>query len=505
MSRTPPRTDRRLPALLLCLLPLASCSAGDGPAGPAESPASEEALPRAVYFKTNQSTFNTRYDAAVKDRSVWVRAKDDPEAAWVDLAPVLHEDLAGDVTEIAMDDEHILALNSRREVFTMGAALDDVSAFRWQKAWGLPFWLGPGMRLPEDLLAWDFSVVSIRQDLNWHDPNGNLFMVGAAKCSHIIMLRNQGQWITFNDPWLPTDLSYGIGMPERCRFRAASLSASGSTVFIMNPFGDMYTRFFDFDISGLDEFIDLLYGYSYEDQSGAARPKIQLPPEDWTRQPKIRGRITARISIHKLGLQQNGWDRLLRVEGVDEDGRTGYFQKTVAGPDSGDWVFHETGLPLSGPLIENKPYDSSGEALGPSEDLRFCANMENLASLDPVDPRDWAGEVLDFSCYCPPHTLRVHMREGVSFDLLLHTTEGIRVTPRERGLDHAPRRFRGAVEVPQELLGSMDRLDPKIRGFVEAYLGARRFTDVEARATLDELEIRILQGVPAGETWRFTR
>jgi hypothetical protein len=492
--------------LLVLLICLSNCSSGDDPPGsPGAGNPPPDLLPEDVYFKTNRTTFNTRYTAAVKDESVWVREKGNQQAEWVDLGSILPGDLAGDVTEIAMDDEHILALNSRREIFTMWSALDEIPAFHWQKAWGLPFWQGPGMQLPEDLLAWDFSVVSIPQDLNWHDPNGNLFRVGAPKCSHIIMLRNEGRWITFNDPWLPTDLSYGIGTPKRCRFRSASLSASGSTIFIMNPFGDMYTRFFDFDISGLDEFIDLLYGYAYEDQGGAARPKIQLPPEDWIQQPKIRGRITDRISIHKLGRQQNGWDRVLRVEGMNEDGRTGYYEKGIAETRSEDWVFHETGRPPLGTLIENKSYDSSDEWLGPNEDLRFSLNMENLSSLDPRDPADWAGEVLDFNCYCPPHTLRVYVRENLCFDLRFHTTEGIRVTPRKRGLDQEPRRFRGAIEVPEDLLHDLEQQDPKVRGFVQETLGGRQFTYIEAWATLNELEVQLKEGSQTTDTFRFLR
>jgi hypothetical protein len=348
-------------------------------------------------------------------------------------------------------------------------------------------------------------VVSIPQDRNWHDPNGNLFQVGEAKCSHILMLRNQGDWITFNDPWLPTDLSYGIGTPKRCRFRSVNLSASGSTVFLINPFGDMYTRFFDFDISGLDEFIDLRYGYSYEDQSEAARPRIQLPPEDWTQQPKIRGRITDRISIHKLGLQQNGWDRVLRVEGLGEDGRTGYYEKAITDLESGDWLFHPTDLPLGGDLIENKAYDSSDEWLGPSEDLLFSTNMENLSSLDPLDFTDWAGEITDFNCCCPPHTLRIHVREDLAFDLKLHTSEGIRILPRERGLDLEPRRFRGAIEVPDALLVDLENQDPKVRGFIQGYLGGRPFTDIEVFATLQELEVRLKQGPQTTDTFLFRR
>ncbi len=497
---------RFLPLGILCLAAfslgiLSGCSE-DGPTG-LQDPQPD--LPEAAFFKANHASFNTRYYAAVKDRSVWVREKEDKTAGWTDLGPTLPEDLAGNVTEIAMDDEHILALNTQREIFTMWSALGDISEFRWQKAWGFPFWRGPGMSLPGDLMKWDFSVISIPQDRNWHDPNGNLFRVGAAKCSHIVMLRNQGQWITFNDPWLPTDLSYGIGAPKRCRFLSVNLSASGSTTFIINKYGDMFTRFFDFDISGLDEFIQLHHGYAYEDQTSELRPKIQLPPEDWTQQPKIRGRITDRISIHKLGRQENGWDRVLRVEGLDEGSHTGYYEKAITDTRREDWTFHRTDLPLAGNLLDNRDYDSSGEALGPIEDLLFSVNMENLPVLDPRDYTDWAGEILDFNCYCPPATLRIHTSETVHFDLLLHTNERIRIRPRERGLDDNPRRFWGAAEVPEALFDDLENQDRKVREFVAGYLGGNRFTVIAIFGTLNEMEIRLNPFPTPTHTFRFYR
>lgn len=487
---------------LACWLGATSCGDTGRPAHGARD-APQPALPEEILFRANDASFNTRYFAAVKDGSLWLKEKADGEGEWVDLGDSLPDDLAGNVTQIAMDDEHILALNAEREIYTMWSALGEISGFRWQKAWGFPFWNGPGMRLPDDLMKWDFSVVSIPQDRNWHDPNGNTFRIGDAKCSHIVMLRGEGQWITFNDPWLPTDLSYGIGAPKRCRFRSVNLSASGSTTFLINAYGDMYTRLFDFDISGLDEFIDLLYGYAYEDQSAAARPKIQLPPEDWTRQPKIRGRITDRISIHKQGRREDCWDRLLRVEGLDAGGRTGYYEKAITATRSEDWTFHRTGMRLRGTLLDNRVEDCSDETLGPSEDLRFSVNMERLAVLDPEDYTDWAGEILDFNGYCPPHTLRVHVAEGRQFDLLLHTTESIRILPRARGLDDEPRKFLGAVEVPAALHDSLDHQEPKIRDFVNGYLDGQRFTRIELYGTLEEIELRLKQGTHVAHVFRF--
>lgn len=253
-------------ALVLGLLVLTACRPAD--------------LPERVIFKGNQESMNRCYYAAVRDGNIWIKPNTETtgvSGAWRMLTN-LPEGLRGQVTEIAMDDEHIIALNRERQIYTMWRALGEVADFRWQKAWGFPFWYGPGMRLRNDLLRWDFSVVSIPEDGCWTDPAGNLTAVGIAKCSHIIMLNPGGQTITFNDPWLPTDYSYEIGTPHRGRFLAVGLSSSGSTHFIINRYGDMFTRLYDFDISGLD---NLFMRYSYEDQRGRPFPAIQLPAEPW--------------------------------------------------------------------------------------------------------------------------------------------------------------------------------------------------------------------------------
>ena len=65
-------------------------------------------------------------------------------------------------------------------------------------------------------------------------------------------------------PVAANDDSYEIGGPLGGRFQADSLSAAGSTTFVMNKYGDMYTRTFDFDSSGSDS---IFFRYSWEDQS----------------------------------------------------------------------------------------------------------------------------------------------------------------------------------------------------------------------------------------------
>ena len=92
-----------------------------------------------IYFRDNQASFNSRYEAKTQNGTIWVKEKD-PQgepASWVQLE--LPDGLAGDVTELAMDDEHIIALNGERQIYTMWNGLDEISDFTWQKEWGIPF------------------------------------------------------------------------------------------------------------------------------------------------------------------------------------------------------------------------------------------------------------------------------------------------------------------------------------------------------------------------------
>ena len=96
-------------------------------------------------------------------------------------------------------------------------------------------------------------MISPVEDHNWTDPAGNRTAIGAGKVSHIWGLRRGGRRLTFWDPWLPLDESYEMCGPHRGRFRAVNLSASGSWVFVIGRRGDMFTRPYDFDLSGHDD------------------------------------------------------------------------------------------------------------------------------------------------------------------------------------------------------------------------------------------------------------
>ena len=454
-------------------------------------PSTALALDDPVIFRGNQASFNTRYHAHIREGDIFLREKGPKsENPWFKLD--LPEGLAGQVSELAMDDEHIIALNAERQIYTMWNGLDDVDEFKWQMEWGILWWMGPGMKLRSDLIKWDFSVVSPREDDNWTDPAGNKHKIGSAKCSHIWMLAEDGQDLIYNDPWLPLDYSYGICGPYRGAFISENISTSGSHLFLINKYGDMYTRFYDFDIGGADVALPA----SYEDQRGKLMPKIQIPSK-WIRHPKILtlGKITDRISIHKIG--KDCINRTMRVEGTNAFGHTGYYEKDIT--EVGNplaWTFVRTDNPLMGTKLTNFPWDMSHETLGPRNDRPYARNMENLETLSsdmawytPMGKKLWAAQLTNFSAYNTPVEFLVHLSPGDTLALKLHTRETIRLFPSPRGISDQVRKIPGCIEVPQEILDSFDTLSPKAKRFLKNYLMKRRFTEVNLKATLSEVKL----------------
>ena len=423
----------------------------------------EDGLPARVYLKSPTQSRNRRWYFAVKDGRLYVKPnleRTGQDGPWELVSTPACLD--GDIREISADDDEVVALDSERSIYTMDQALATPALFNWTSRWGIPFWTGLGFTVPADVRTWAWSVISPREEVYWDDPAGNQHPIGEGKVSHIWSLDPSGQRFSYIDPWLPLDRSYEMCGPYRGRLQASSLSTSGSVVFAMNAFGDLYTRTYDFDISGPD---NLFFRYSYEDQRGVADPAIQLPPAAWVQQPKIPGRITNVISIEKVG--RGTLHRTLRVEGLDGDGRTGFWEKDAGELDPAAWRFVFTGAPLIGTEIRNSAGDASGRTLGAGEDARYVGEM---------------GEIPDFNIYCSPAVLRVRLGGGRPVDLTLHVVDQIRTSPRGRGLDSSPRQASGTIEVP-----------PASRSFFDG----RRFVAVDVFATRDEVSLQ-----PLGWTFR---
>jgi hypothetical protein len=390
--------------------------------------ATAEDLPPAVPLRTRTETFNRRYEFVTRDGRIYGRNRR-AEGPWREMP--LPPCFAGRVRSISLDDDEMVALDTSNRIYTMDNALKDASLFSWSSRWGTPFWTGLGYSLPSGVKAWAWSVISPLEDKTWTDPAGNRTAVGAGKVSHIWGLRTGGRRLTFWDPWLPLDESYEMCAPYRGRFRAVNLSASGSHVFVIGPRGDMFTRMYDFDISGHDP---VFFSYSYEDQRGKGDgAPIQLPAEPWTRQPKIRGTITRAISIHKVGTDAQ--HRILRVEGR-RGGATGYWERDIADPAGAGWSFHKTGLPLRAGRLRNPRHDTSRRGLPPLREARYRMRRPGLRA-----------DLTGFQTYCTPARLRVR-EDGVTRTYRLHHVDGLRQQARGRGLDDVPRAQSGALEGP---------------------------------------------------------
>ena len=412
-------------------------------------PAPAGLLPKRVYLRTATDSFNRRYAFATRGGEMYAQL---PGGPWrqMPLPPCFD----GRVKSIAVDDDELIALDDSRRIFTMDNALKDASLFNWTSRWGTPFWAGPGYQLPGGIRAWSWSVVSPLEDGRWTDPAGNHTAIGSGKVSHIWALRSGGRRIGFWDPWLPLDESYGMCGPLRGRFSAVNLSASGSTIFVIGRRGDMFTRLYDFDLSGHDP---LFFDYSYENQRGRGDDApIQLPAARWVHHPKVPGPITSAISIHKVG--RDTVHRTMRVEGLG-----GYWEKDVTRLDPGAWRFHATGQPARGRRLSNPRRDTSRRGLARAKTFRFAGGRLG---------------VRDFSVHCSPARLRVG--GAGPFTLVLHAVDGLRQQSRSYGLDDVPREYYGDIEVPKRSLR---------RAFVKTKLGGRRFTDVTLQVTSSELRI----------------
>jgi hypothetical protein len=445
------------------------------PGDPTPAPAG---LPSSVYLRSTKATYNRRYWFVLHGGRIYYKSNAEVTGIRQPWAPLPTPScLRGRVSGISVDDDEMVALDGNRRVFTMDGALGDPRFFNWTVRWGPPFWTGPGRTIPNGI-TWSWSVSSPREDVYWTDPAGNRQPIGDEKVSHIWLLRRGGQGLTYMDPWLPDDASYGMCGPKRGRFRSVDMSASGSTVFVMNRFGDMFTRLYDFDKSGPDS---LFLRYSYADQRGKPSPAIQLPPEPWARQPKIPGRITSAISVEKVGA--GSVHRMLRVEGI-RGGVTGFWQKDITQTSSSDWHFVPTHMPLRGTPIPDPRHDTSRRDLGPSADIAYA--MPRAGGLAAVIP--------NFNLFCSPAELEVTVADGSTAHLVLHTVDAIRQRPRARGLDSHPRVLQGTIEAGPDVLHSADR---EIRAFAAQDLDGT-YTDVRVEATRAAIRM-------PDEGWTFRR
>ena len=296
-------------------------------------------FPETVYIKTRTQTFNLYHYYILHDGLIWYKSID-PEQEPINWTLFPKNGLprnAGAIAEISADADELVALSAEGNFYRYcfdGTITHRSNTWDDRQGWPVEEQLYFDSRTANNR-AWALGKRNIHV-LFYEDIFGNQHHNGPAAIATTYVLLEDGQEICYSDPGLPSDFSRNYIGPERGTFKAVSLSASASTMFVINEAGEMYTRLADFDTIGCDP---LFFEYTYipytSDLPGtdyfSNMNKWGLPSEDWRSQPRIPLAGKAAVTRH-IAILQNGHGngaRELRVAGLNEDGEIGYWSKQI--------------------------------------------------------------------------------------------------------------------------------------------------------------------------------
>lgn len=426
-------------------------------------------LPASIAFRSNTETFNKTYWFAVHNGRIYARRSDGLDV-WRSIA--LPACLDGNVSQISADGDTLVATDANRWLYTVSLGVPSPNAMGWTRRWGPFFWTDLGMQLPADVVEWATSDLSAGEDGTFTDRAG--YQHEPFGILNLYLRRGDGRTITTLDPWLPSDESREVCTPNQSTTAIAGMNGAGSHVVIIDRAGRVSTRLYEFDVAGANS---VFYDYSWEDQTGVASPRVQLPAPDWVEQPPVPGAVTNRIAMSKIYTMPTG--RLIRVEGRDAGDNTGYWEKSLT---EAAWRFVQTNEPVRGQALPLADVDLS------PDDRDYAGTVNG-----------WGAEVLGFNPYCSPATLRFRPPGTDPLDLVLHSLDGLRQERRGRGLDGDARGYRSAVQIPQVTWEQRALLRADVRAFVEQWFSdTNRFVEGPLTATRTTIKI----GLPC---WTFTR
>lgn len=348
-----------------------------------------------IRLKTHQQTFNLRGDFALSDGKIWWRHPSGGE--WKLLGGTgLPQGMAKpsgvaptQISEIAADANCLIAVAPDRHLYDVTLHDTSNANMTWEDGFGWPYRLGKKpVFIPPEARTWTFSLIDQEGALFTEDIDGNPHQtVGVFT---VWALDADGRGIRYNDPWIPPNtFEFRVGAPERGDFAIHAISASASTVFVMDRSGRMFTRHVDYDTLGANPGIRYTYqrenrGYKPDGLGAALRATLpmffdvrSLPPEEYRAQPPIPGRFTDAVTIVQTG--RGNAARELRVEGLDAEGHVGLWVKPIF--DS-TWTFERTDDAQFGKEID--PNLPAEPGRGPDECLTGTAAFGALpANLRP--------------------------------------------------------------------------------------------------------------------------
>lgn len=440
---------------------------------------SEANLPSEVDLRDNSGGFNSYAEFALAEGSLYTRPRRSG-AQWRKVpTPGC---LDGHIVAVSVDSNMAVALDSDGWIYSLDNLLSGPLLWNWTRSYGAPIWLWPGMKVPAEALAPGKWAISHRMSESFVDAKGYKHPTTAGLVQ-LVSLAGDGSRIVYQDPWLPPDFSYEIGGPVRGRFISEAITGSGSVTFVMNRYGDMYTRKYDLDLAGSNH-IPGRYTWQeqgdlpsapnqFEERTNSKYAAISLPAEDWRHQPKIPGDVTSRISISQTGPTME--DRELRVEGRSV-GRSGYWRKDLVGAD---WEFMPVDGALRNPVLSeaDPAVDQSSLTLAAPTGLTFSGEVGGGWTLRTED-FDWAQTKRDATLTAP---------SGTVYPIRIYTTDALRLDKRSPGLSRTPRTLEGAIDVRPAEPWAVDNAD--LAGFVRSTLAGKDIYEIVIQATSDKLVV----------------
>lgn len=303
---------------------------------------------KAVHVANSQQTLDQKFYYCLKQGRIWYKSIAAPlKSAWQLFGPDGRPPSNAKLTAISSDGVNMVAIDETNTVYYVhtseidAVVTDDNWVVRkisldWTDRWFavpiinriMSLKRSPQLKLPQGYRC--FAISQKGPDTGYYtDMSGKKhpeFLVGVTT---LYALNHDGR-IFFADPWLCNEFRNEITAPEDGQFVAENMAVAASTLFVLrrdrNGNAVMYTRFADFDSMGSNPILPA--SYDVDNETALVR---YLPAEDWMKQPNISLKkhacVTGHIAVLQLGRGQN--NRQLRVEGLNEQGASGYYYKGI--------------------------------------------------------------------------------------------------------------------------------------------------------------------------------
>ncbi len=462
-----------------------------------------------IFVKTPDTSFSTECNYALSGGRLWVSARNpDPKSNsnWELFAGtgVPFGDLASsfkdghNLSGFATEGNMVVAVSNTGRFYSWQPTLFRETV--WDENLGTPF--PQALHLPPNR-HWTFSMslavaakkrrTPMRDIVTYYEDHiGNKIEFGFT--ATIFTLDPNGQVIRYMDTGLPASFDKGFATPERGRFIAEDLSAAGSTLFVIDASGKMYTRMYDYEIFGACPGLRFTFDTNCPKQSSPRPDGVLpifsavrvLPLEDWREQPAIPLEAGAFITTN-LGIEITGEGnaaRELRVQGRNARGEWGYYWKNIFA-EAGAWAFQVTGETYD---VRKEIQQSTHRNLGPALDKNYQGKLSQLLSAD------LEVELLDFHYYNSPTTLRVKWR-GKNIDLILHTFDSWGPTPQMQAnpemigtIYGEPKLLVGTLEIPDAILNSTD---PDIEFLIDSYFRKLHHAHTALAISANDVKVEI--------------